>query len=470
MSYAQFKDLVKEAVDEFRKIPKTATVRVVSHLDCDGICAVSLMIKALMEDHRVYALSIIQQLNLEVLHELAKEEHEYVIFTDLGSGVVDQIARVLAHKKVFVFDHHELASPAAYPNIVHVNPHRVGINGSKEISGAGVTYMFVKEYNPKLEPLAYLAIIGALGDIQDSEGFLPLNQEILKLAEIHGTMEVRKGLRFFGVHTRPIHKALEYCNDPFIPGVTGSESAAIQFLQDLNIPPKQGKEWRTFSDLTEDERKRLALHIIMRRHKEKLPDDVFGDIYVLPQETTYPQFKDAKEFSTVLNACGRLQKASVGIGACLNDPVFKKKAVTALLQYRREIVDALKWYRENQNTFIRGERYLIINAESNVLPTMIGTMASILAKSGELPEYTYILSMARSANKSTKVSLRIACMQAPEHVDLHGLIMRIVSRVGGESGGHANAAGAIIPTEFEQKFIEQAKAVLSQAALEEQIS
>ena len=61
-------------------------------------------------------------------------------------------------------------------------------------------------------------------------------------------------------------------------------------------------------------------------------------------------------------------------------------------------------------------------------------------------------------------------MQAPEHVDLHGLIMRIVSRVGGESGGHANAAGAIIPTEFEQKFIEQAKAVLSQAALEEQIS
>jgi len=38
---------------------------------------------------------------------------------------------------------------------------------------------------------------------------------------------------------------------------------------------------------------------------------------------------------------------------------------------------------------------------------------------------------------------------------------------GCECGGHTNAAGALIPTEMENKFIENAKVILEKKAMEE---
>ena len=52
---------------------------------------------------------------------------------------------------MFIFDHHELGAKHKIENITHVNPHLVGIDGSKEISGAGVVYNFAKALNKENE-------------------------------------------------------------------------------------------------------------------------------------------------------------------------------------------------------------------------------------------------------------------------------------------------------------------------------
>jgi nanoRNase/pAp phosphatase (c-di-AMP/oligoRNAs hydrolase) len=46
-----------------------------------------------------------------------------------------------------------------------------------------------------------------------------------------------------------------------------------------------------------------------------------------------------------------------------------------------------------------------------------------------------------------------------KNVDLKSIVGELVSRVGGEAGGHQLAAGAIIDTDKEDKFIEEAKAL-----------
>ena len=65
------------------------------------------------------------------------------------------------------------------------------------------------------------------------------------------------------------------------------------------------------------------------------------------------------------------------------------------------------------------------------------------------------MSMARLLDGKTKVSLRVSDRKAD--VDLFKIISNIAEKVDGEAGGHLRAAGAVIPTDMENKFIEEAE-------------
>ena len=470
-SYEQFNEQLKVAAEAFKQIDKKEVIRVVSHLDADGISACAIMIKLLSTENRKYSVSIVQQLNKAVLSQLALEPYNCFIFTDIGSGAVKDIKELLRGKNVFILDHHSI-SDEDFGSIVFVNPHLCGIDGGKEISGAGVVFNFACAVDKSMEELAHVAIIGAIGDLQEQNGFLRLNDEILKIAIEKNKIQVKKGLRIFGAQTKPLHKVLEYCTDPYIPGVSGSESGAIQFLHQIGIDPKNGNGWKKIIHLDDEDMKKLVTGIIMKRLNETNPDDVLGNIYILPQEEEESPTRDAKEFATLLNACGRLGRASLGIGACLGDKKIKQQAIRSLSDYKKEIVNALNWYNENKfnDDIFWGNCFVIINAKSNVMSTMIGTLASILSKSNLMTKNTFILSMAQSVDGSTKVSLRTT-NNVNGNFNLKRIIEEVIGGMGNsESGGHQNAAGAVIPTEKEIAFIETAKEVLGKYAMEEKVS
>ncbi len=466
-SYDLFNEDIKKAAEEFKKIGKKEVIRVVSHLDADGISAASIMVKLLNNDCRKYSLSIIQQIKKDALESLAKEPYKNFVFTDLGSGMLTSIEEMFKGKNVFILDHHEPEKAEVNENIFLVNPHKFGIDGGIEVSGAGVVYLFASCLDRKMEDLAHVAIIGAIGDMQEKNGFEKINDEILKTAISKGKIKVIRGLRLFGAQTKPLHKVLEYCTDPFIPGVTGNESGAIQFLHNIGIEPKNGNEWKKVMHLSKEEMKNLVTGVILARLKEKNPDDVLGNVYLLREEKEESPTKDAKEFATLLNACGRLEKASLGIGACLGDEKIKKRAVSLMADYKREIINSLKWYDKNKtgNFVFKGSGYVIINARDEIRPTLIGTLASILSKSNNFEE-KFITSMAQLADGTTKVSLRMS--GSGNGVDLKQIIEKItVGMPGCEAGGHANAAGALIPTDAEEEFVKRAKVVLEKMAMEE---
>ncbi|MEK6949096.1 MAG: DHH family phosphoesterase [Nanoarchaeota archaeon] len=467
-SYELFKEDIKKATEEFKKIPKNEVIRVVSHLDADGISSASLMIKCLNNDSRKYSISIIQQIKKEVLEQLAREPYNYFIFTDLGSGALTEIESLFKGKKVFILDHHEPEKlEIKADNILFVNPHKFGIEGNTEVSGAGVAYFFVKSLDEKMEDFAHIAIIGAMGDMQEHNGFHKLNNEILETAISKGKIKVIRGLRLFGAQTKPLHKVLEYCTDPYIPGVSGSESGAIQFLHQLGINPKNENGWKKIMHLTREEMKNLVAGVILTRLGEKNPEDVLGNVYLLREEDHESPTKDAKEFATLLNACGRLDKASLGIGACLGDEKIKKKAIALMADYKKEIINSMRWYDKNKDSslVIKGNGYLIINAQDQIRPTLAGTMASMVSRSNGIKE-KFILSMAQIADGTTKVSLRMS--ERGNGVDLKQIISEIVKGLPNcEAGGHSNAAGALIATEMEEEFIKRAEAVLEKNAMEE---
>ena len=460
MIMEEFLKHVKEVAGKFKSIDKKP-IKLIGNLDSDGITATSILIKAFLRENLKFSVSVIKQITPKIVSELKHEPYDTIVFTDLGSGYLTQLEEHLSNKTIFILDHH--IPDKKETKFHHVNPHMFMIDGGKEISAAGVSYLFAKFLNPNNIDLAYLAIIGAIGDVQENQGFEKLNQYILEDALLSKKVEVKTGLRLYGMQTKPLHKVLEYSTNPYIPNVTGSETGAILFLQELGIPVQENGKFRKFTNLTEEEIKKIVTAIILRRMgSESNPEDIFGPIYLLQGEDDESPTKDLREFSTLINCCGRMGKPTWGVGTCLNEKYSKEKAIELLNEYRREIINALNWYYNNKSDkskVIEGSGYVILNAEDYIRETIIGTTISIIAKSNIYPEGTIIFGLAHSLDVETKVSTRI-CGFGKHDTDLRSIIKEILKKTGGEGGGHHMAAGAVISQDKESLFIETAKELL----------
>ena len=448
MMMQSFLQRIKQEAEKFKK--SDYPVRVISHLDADGLSAAAIITKALKRLNRKFTLTIVRQLSQNTLKQFKSESYETFLFVDLGSGNIQDIKEAINSKNILILDHHQ---PQEIENsFVHLNPILFGLDGNSDVSGAGLAYMFAKSLDEENRDLSTIALIGAIGDNQEKKGFSSINSLILDDAKPF--LEIATGLRMFGTQTKPLYKILQYSTDPYIPGITGDEQAAIKFLQELKLDPE-----KKLIHLDKEEMKTLVTSIILQRlGSEENPEDVLGPIYLLKSEQEESPTKDLKEFATLLNSCGRLNKPSLGIAACLQNQKLKPAAINVLNDYKKEIISSLKWFYNNKDKVIELENLVIINAEENIKDTLIGTLSSMIAKSNLYPENTIIISLAHSLDDKTKISIRCSGYRNND-INLKEMLDSVTSKIGCQAGGHRNAAGSLIPQEKEQEFIELAKSL-----------
>ncbi|MDI6655577.1 MAG: DHH family phosphoesterase, partial [Candidatus Hydrothermarchaeota archaeon] len=299
-------------------IEKGKVVRVITHNDADGLSAGAILHKSLIRENCAVHTRSVKQLDEGAIKDASANSQEVIIIADSGSGQLEEIKEHLLEKyHVIVLDHHQ-PKEIKHENLFHINPHNHGIDGAREISGAGMAYLFSKAVNPSNVDLSPLAVVGALGDIQDAGGELVgLNRDILEDGVKAGVLKAEKDLRLFGRQTRPLYKAIEYTTEPFIPGLSGSESACVQFLNDLDIPVKKNDKFTMLADLDKDERQRLATALILKMIEYKVPpkfaESIVGEVYTLLNEEKRTPLRDAREFATLLNGCGKHDKNGIGL-------------------------------------------------------------------------------------------------------------------------------------------------------------
>ena len=260
------------------------------------------------------------------------------------------------------------------------------MDGATDVSGSGVAYFAAKALNPKNVDLAPIALVGALGDMQDNydqRRFGGLNELIVKDAVDAGLMKVEKDLTFFGRETRPIHRTLATTTNPFIPGISGEEDKAFAFLATLNIPLKQGEQMRALRDLNEDEKKTsllstcrlLALkRLALRSHQ---PDR--QHLRAQPMKNHGHALRDAREFSVVLNSTGRMDRPSLGIAVCMGDRKAALEEANKILEdYRKSINKYLGWVMEKPERMSELENIYVVNGEDFINEKIIGTVSSII--------------------------------------------------------------------------------------------
>lgn len=418
---------IKNLAENFLSYNKK--IKIISHHDTDGICAAAIMASALQRLDKNFSIKIVKQLEKEAIENLPKDD--LLIFLDLGSGNLEELSRL--KNKTYILDHHEIKN-SEIKNLNIINPH---LYEEENLSGACLTYLFVKEISKENKDLANLAIMGMVGDLLE-RNIGKIGNTIINDAE----MVIKKGLLLYPA-TRPLNKTLEFSSSMFIPGVTGSPTGAINLLREAGIEKKDGK-YKNLIELNEDEMSKLITGILLRKDKKEI-NDFIGNIYLIK---FFNHLEDARELSAMINACSRLERSNVALSLCMGNKRARKKAEKIYANYKQHLISGLNFVSNNKK--IEGDNYVIINAKSNIKDTIIGTIASILSMSSIYKEGTSIITMAHNKDK-IKISGRIAGRNGR---NIREVLDSVVQEIGGESGGHALAAGCLIPKEKESEFIE----------------
>jgi single-stranded-DNA-specific exonuclease len=444
-------------------VHKDGLIHVFSHLDADGIAAAGIMGKALFRLDAKFRIQVMQWVDEKIIGEVLASKPALVVLTDFGSGYLQLLNDKIPNLKVAILDHHQINSKIENANFVQVNPHMFGFDGATDISGSGVAYFVAKAMNHRNIDLAPIALVGALGDMQDKydqRNFCCLNKIILEDATNSGLIKVEKDLTFFGRETRPIYRALAATTNPFFPGISGEEDKALAFLASLNINIKQGERWRALRDLNEDEKRRLGSALadyLLSKGLHLEVANLIGHIYVLNNEEPWTSLRDAREFAVVLNSTGRMDHPSLGIAICMGDRKAALEAATSILEdYRKNINKYLGWVMEKPERLKELENSYVVNGEDFINEKIVGTVSSIIVAGLPHPEKPLIAYANVEGNKEVKISSRTTEAAISKGVNL-GDVMRVASeKTGGKGGGHNIAAGGQVPLDQIEMFVKTA--------------
>ncbi len=471
-----------------------ATIHIYTHLDADGLSSGAILGRCFLRENLPFQITTLRQLEKEEIAKISekiKKSSNFIIFSDFGSGQYLELEKRLIEEKKFnsflILDHHlpqkvsEKGDITLIDNILtrtnhwHINPYFFGIDGSQEISGAGLCYYFAKCLNKKNIDLSSIAIVGAIGDIQNkgpNKTFLGLNELILEDAKNHNLIEVINDLNFSSL--KPINEAIAYSNDIKLPGLTNDVNKTLLFLQTLGILIENSDGTiKSLNELNQEDKQKISSAII-EYASVKLgikPNLIIKNLiinrYLLRNEIKGSELNDASEFSNLLNACGRNNNASLGIAIAMGDRKKSyQKSQEILKNYKKSLFTSLTWIHEN-NKIQQKEYIQYFFGEDKIPENIIGTISSMLIfdRDKKVDKSKPIFGLAKREDEEVyKVSGRAHEKIVDKGINLSKAIREACELSGLDvlGGGHPPAAGTKIPIEKVELFLENCNSVIQQ--------
>ena len=431
-------------------------ILVVTHIDADGLTSGATVFAALARKGANISLRTLPELEPKGIADLKNENFDFYIFTDLGATLVRELEESFDGRFLLI-DHHQTAeSDLTKPEVV--NCWLYGLDGGREASSSTMAYFFASAVDQENRDLAYLALVGAVADRQDvgqGRALIGLNQVAKEEAQSAGLVSVTKDLVFTGRETRPVHESIALTSSPFLPGLSGSKDAVLAALLQAGINIRENGRWRSLSELGSEEKMKLteviAGLISPSGNATETLLSLIGEVYTLEFEDPFTPLRDAREFATLLNACGRMGEAGVGLAVCLGDRMDAlASAMQVLANYRISINKAMEALTAEKSRIEDHGAVLLIRAEGIIDEKLLGPVTSILTSS---PGYKdkIVVSLTNSGEGESKVSGRVGdLVKTPVNL---GLVMReSAEAVNGVGGGHSMAAGAKIPSSEADAF------------------
>jgi single-stranded-DNA-specific exonuclease len=446
-------------------------VAIISHFDADGIISGSIIATALRRMGARYSVRTLSSMNTAALETIKADGRDFYMITDLGWGWT-QLLRKAVGDKWLIIDHHQV--PDTEPSKEQgdeddhiLNPWRFGIDGGREVSAGGMAYMVASTLDSKNRDLSALAVVSALADRQDQgdkKSFVGLNTEILKTAQSSGSVTVDLDIVLSGRETNPVHEALAYSLFYYIDGLTWNREGCYLLLKNAGIElrDKNGR-WRMLAEFSQEEKITMvkAIAKFVTRSDERLSDmildDLLGYVYTVTKEDKRSQLRDAREFSTLLNACGRKGSSGVGIAICMGD---RNNA----LSKGEEIMNDYNMTLRNNISNIFSDKWRVsddgkivfVNGDGILEEDMLGAVSTLLSRS---PSFGGRLLLVRTlTNKDTYRFSSRKCLASQSQANLGVILQECAVAFNGVGGGHSEAAGCTVPSGALDRFIACIKA------------
>lgn len=456
----QIPQLMSEQYREAKKIIQSSEdIKVYSHIDCDGICSgaiLSTILDRLNKNHEI------EFVNLDVLDNIDLD-HDLTIFSDLGSGqLIDTNAK--KGQKIIILDHHPPLRDLDYKNgkdytYLEINPIHHGIDGSYYVCGGGLCYFLSKEFG--YDDLSWIGVLSAIGDMQNTHSghFEGLNKIIQQDAIDGGYLEViENDINIYGRNTRPLFVALSYFNDVKLP-ITNNTSETMAILEELGIDEKNNR--KTLNELTMEDKGKLYQKLsgmiakeVPGNYVKYISQLIIGDSYTFLQESKDSFLRDASEFSTAMNACGRNHEEKIAMKVLKGDRVAALDELEVVNRdHRHNLAQSIEQVAEDADSNIVELENLQYFDGTGIKPEIVGTITGMIL--GYCNWKKPIIGFTQTDDGGIKVSLRCSRLLSYDGIHFGNIIRNIASKVGGSGGGHSMACGAYIPFDKKSEFIKQ---------------
>lgn len=450
-SLSFFKDKISDCIKSQKSISVT------THIDCDGLTSGSIITKALIRAGAKCTLRTSKEFSQNVIDSLKQDSRDFHIVTDLGGGFANNLDQAMGEDWM-VLDHHQI-SETDHENPRVINAWKYGIDGGTEICAGGMAYLAAMSLDDKNSDLSAVAVVAALGDRQDQgerKSFTGKNFEIANTAKELGLLDIDLDLLLVGRETRPLPDALAFTSQPFIEGLTWNRDTCLSLLNSSGIQLKDGGRWRVPAELNEDEKRKIIQEITKFTSGKNATDimsELIGYTYTFPREDRRSFLRDGREFSTMLNSCGRISKSGVGIAICMGDRnKILREGETILSEYRKLIREYMNVLTNERWRISESETCVMVNGEGIVPETMTGTISSLIAGSPHNSGKIIILRTKGEENTIKFSSRKSFGCKSP--INLSELMKTGAEKFNGIGGGHDGAAGAKITKDKLNDFLD----------------
>jgi len=449
-SLSFFKDKVSDCIKTGKSISVT------THLDCDGLTSGSIITKALIRAGANCTVRTSKEFSKKIVESFKTDSRDFHIVTDLGGGFAKDLNEAVGDNWI-VLDHHQI-SEEEKENQNMINAWNYGIDGGSEICAGGMAYLASVALDEKNSDLSAIAVVSALGDRQDQgerKSFVGKNFEIANVAKEEGLVDIDLDLLLVGRETRPLADALAFTSQPFIEGLTWNRDTCLSLLNSSGIQLKDEGRWRVPAELNEEE-KRQVIEAITKFTSEKnsteIASELIGYTYTFPREDKLSFLRDGREFSTMLNSCGRINRSGVGMAVCMGDRnKILREAETILTDYRKMIKEYMNILSNERWRISESETCVMVNGEGIVPETMTGTISSLIAGSPKNIGKIIIL-RTKGEENTIKFSSRKS-FSCKSDINLSELMRKGAEKFNGIGGGHNAAAGAKITKDKLDEFL-----------------
>jgi single-stranded-DNA-specific exonuclease len=442
-------------------IENGSEIAVITHIDADGITSGSIIATALARLGARYSIRAVSDMNPGIIERMRIENRDFYVITDLGGGWASDLRKALDDRWAII-DHHQIPEQEILTDDDGqiLNAWKYGIDGGREVPAGGMAYMIASALDKKNRDLSCVAVVSAVADRQDQgdkRSLAGLNSEILKTAQSLGLISAELDIMLTGRETRPLHEALAYTSFPYMDGLTWNREGCHALLKNAGIKLKEDGRWRVLAEFSQGEKSAIldAIAKFMATSSKaatRIIDDLIGYVYTLSGEDKRSQLRDAREFSTMLNACGRIGRAGVGIAICMGDRNEMLSAGEEIVStYRTTLRNYILTIFADKWRLVDDGRNVFVNGDGLVAEDMLGAVSSLLSGS---PSLGGRLLFVRTLTKdgTYKFSSRKA-LGSTSQANL-GLIMRYCAEAfKGAGGGHSAAAGCRIPSSALEDFM-----------------